>query len=40
VIDVHSGKIAVESELNVGTTFRIHLPLSQHKSATSPDASP
>jgi len=40
VIDVHSGTIAVESELNVGTTFRIHLPLSQHKSAAPPDASP
>ncbi|MDH5563868.1 MAG: HAMP domain-containing histidine kinase, partial [Nitrospirota bacterium] len=27
VIDAHSGKISVKSELNVGTTFFIHLPL-------------
>ena len=29
IIDNHNGTIAVESELNKGTTFKIHLPLRQ-----------
>jgi signal transduction histidine kinase len=28
IVEVHGGKMTVESEVNVGTTFRFTLPLS------------
>lgn len=30
LVDLHHGKIAVESELNKGTTFRVYLPLGRN----------
>ena len=35
VIDAHGGTITVESEIGLGTTFRIHLPLLPPKRITS-----
>jgi two-component system phosphate regulon sensor histidine kinase PhoR len=29
VIEEHNGKITLESELNVGTTFEIHIPVAK-----------
>ena len=34
VIDAHGGTITVESEVGLGTTFHIHLPLLPPKRAT------
>jgi len=34
VVDSHRGSIVVESEVGVGTTFRIHLPLEDDKKET------
>jgi signal transduction histidine kinase len=41
VVDAHSGQISVESEVNVGTTFFIHLPMTPEKpsSASAPPRS-
>ena len=40
VIDAHSGKILVESEVNVGTTFSVHLPLNPQQVSTANRPSP
>jgi signal transduction histidine kinase len=33
IVEAHSGVIAVESEINVGTTFHIHLPMERPRAS-------